>query len=182
MKFKNFLQNLNEKHNGNEYGCVYANVYIDNFKFLDKHILDGDYVKPKEKIAWDSHITLLYGVTVDVPNVVASAIGVLKPFQIKFGKVNIFTEASTEHDVIYIEVEKTPQLVHVNNFLKNNLVHVETYPDFKPHITLAYVKKGKYSNLIGNDEFEGLKYDVTHIVYSDKENNVSNFYLNYNLN
>lgn len=86
------------------------------------------------------------------------------PIKVKLGKISKFDPE--KYDVIKIEVE-SPSLHEMHNKIKDSLgVPGETYPEYKPHLTLAYVKKGMGDDLIGEEPFAGLEFDLTKFDYS----------------
>jgi len=55
-----------------------------------------------------------------------------------------------DYDVLVAEVELTPFLKRLNDSLKK-LDHKNDYPEYSPHITIAYLKKGRYKNYVTDD-------------------------------
>lgn len=96
---------------------------------------EGAYGLEKE-----AHVTLLYGIK---PEITWDDIkGYLKPLsEYKAILANLSTFENEEYDVLKIDV-KCPKMHDTNKELRDNIDYVETYPDYHPHMTVAYLKKG----------------------------------------
>ena len=73
--------------------------------------------------------------------------------------------SSPKHDVIKIAVD-SPSFTSLNKKLKT-LDFSSDFPNYKPHCTIAYVKKGKCDDLIGNNQFLNVKIKFDSILFSD---------------
>lgn len=113
----------------------------------------------------DIHVTVLYGLHTEDAEDVRDVIDKIKPFSISLGKISKFT-SSDEYDVLKVEVEGK-ELVNANGELRN-LPYTSTHAGYKAHLTLAYVKKGKCSNLVGDERFLGKKFLVEELIFSSK--------------
>jgi hypothetical protein len=114
----------------------------------------------------EMHCTVLYGIhdkrSVSARNLLSD----VKPFEIKLGKITSFTNPE-KFDVLKVEVDSAA-LHKVHNLLRDNLETTESYPLYKPHITIAYLKKGKAKDLIGSQEFLGTTIGVEKLVFSSR--------------
>jgi len=84
------------------------------------------------------HITLKYALTTDKVKDVKNILRKEKGGKIKVCKSGIFE--SENYDVVKMDVE-SEDLQRLHSKI-NNLPHHDKYPEYKPHATLAYVKKG----------------------------------------
>lgn len=125
-----------------------------------------EWLAPDEKGYEDKvHVTLLYGIqTPDLDEVEPHL--PRDPIPVQLGKVKKFTSAP-EHDVLYVEVIG-PGLKTWHDRLVKSLEVKETHKDYRPHATLAYVQKGMGDELVGQDPFEGVEFDLDTIVWSPK--------------
>jgi 2'-5' RNA ligase len=99
------------------------------------------------------HITVKYGLTVSqVPEAVYQIAHTTKPFPILVGKVSLF-QTNPKFDVVKCEVESL-MLHRLNAQIKASVPNEDTYPDYVPHMTLAYVQKGSCDQLVGMDVFQ----------------------------
>ena len=97
----------------------------------------------------DVHTTAKYGFVGD-PLAELRDIGQnTAPFPVYIGTVSLFQQA--DHDVVKLDVE-SPWLHQLNDEL-SRLPNEDKYPTYKPHITVAYVKKGSCDHLVGADLF-----------------------------
>jgi 2'-5' RNA ligase len=155
---------------------------IDKKEWNEKHLSliekediyddeEGEYGLCKEP-----HITLLWGihpdeVDVDLAKNIIKSIGSM---EIETDKISIFE--NPDFDVVKYEIEPTERLLQIRNILSKTLPNTQTYPEYKPHITLSYVKKGK-----GKKYKEKLKKPIKFIldkaVYSGSDYNKDRFKL-----
>ena len=113
------------------------------------------------------HITLLYGVHAHSHEEVQSVLSGQNPFEVRLGHISVFT-TNEEFDVIKIEALSS-SLFYLNHLLRTNLPNTSNYSVYKPHVTIAYVKKGTdYKNLIGDDYFKEWKWTNSTVIFSSK--------------
>jgi 2'-5' RNA ligase len=119
------------------------------------------------------HVTVLYGFSPDVTvDAVADACHAMADrVDMTMGKVSRFEGDDQKwwgsSDVIKIDVI-SDDLTRLNAHLRKTFKKdVEiTYPGYRPHVTLAYVKHGACKELDGHAKFEGNVYRITSLVYS----------------
>lgn len=113
---------------------------------------------PDDVIAEDGrenhpHITVKYGLlSKELPEELKEVAKTTKPFPIFMGVISLFT-TNPDHDVVKIDVE-SPALRMLNKRVAEAVPHEDTYPDYHPHLTVAYVQKGTCDHLIGDDPFQ----------------------------
>jgi 2'-5' RNA ligase len=166
-----------EKKATYEYGCVM--LYLDferNFwNRLSSLIKEEDLFLGEnndERYGFESepHITLLYGIHNDVPDSEVET----KIKQLKIGNID-FTETSKfdseDYDVLKFTV-KGETLNKANELLKE-LPHTSSFPNYEPHATIAYLKKGmfqKYKTIIDDFIFrdfpDGVPFVLDRFVFS----------------
>ncbi len=110
------------------------------------------------------HITLLYGVHSESPEHTQSLLSREQPFEIRLGRVSIFT-THEDFDVVKIEA-MSPSLFYFNHLLKVNLQNTPSYDTYRPHVTIAYIKKNLYANLVGNDNFTDWRWTASSVIFS----------------
>jgi 2'-5' RNA ligase len=97
-----------------------------------------------------------------------------KPIKIVLGKISLFN--LDDHDVIKIDVI-SPELHRLNHLISNSMAATDTHPEYHPHVTLAYVKKGAGAAFDGLDPFEGRKIVLDSVLFSGKDNRKTVFKL-----
>lgn len=111
---------------------------------------DEDGGKGRER---DPHVTVKYGLIADdVPDALREIAKDTAPFPVFLGVVSLFT-TNPEFDVVKLDVE-SPVLHELNRRVSEAVPHEDTYPEYHPHLTLAYVQKGSCEHLVGEDPFK----------------------------
>lgn len=121
------------------------------------------------------HITILYGIESTNPKVVSELLEGRKPFEVKLGNMSLFTNNNT-FDVLKIDVS-SPDLHDLNSILIKNLNVVQTYPEYIPHVTIAYLKKDRGHDYSGCKKFSERKFEVNEIIFASKNGNKHNLKL-----
>lgn len=100
----------------------------------------GEYGK-----VWDSHVTLLHGLLKPAHETREAVDLVLRDRSFQettaFGAADWFSNQDQPYDVLYIPPLYEYPFVDAHQRL-SQLPHVNLYPEYTPHLTLAYVKKG----------------------------------------
>ena len=122
---------------------------------------DDIYVDEKEGIEGyeeEPHCTVLYGI-VNVGdqdkvrdllkskglNKLAGTLGLVDKFE------------STDYDVVIIKVD-SKGLENAHKLISQNVENEDTHKDYHPHVTLAYVQKGKANEFVGKSVFKGKEF------------------------
>lgn len=134
----------------------------------DEHVNDQDLFIDHTNMHYgredDLHITILYNLYTNCPADVARLINI-RSFEIQLGKVSFFT-VNDQFDVLKIDVFS--EELHK---LHKNLTQLPTaklFPSYKPHVTIAFLRKGSCRNLMDNTQFCGYKWDVDSLLFSSK--------------
>jgi 2'-5' RNA ligase len=127
------------------------------------------YVDPKDDSygrETEPHITVRYGLDTNDPARLRKAFEGFGPIRATMGKVSIFE--TDKYDVVKVDIE-SPELVKANKLVgQAEKVPGETHKDYKPHATIAYVKKGEGKKYVGNTALEGEEITVDRIELRDK--------------
>jgi N12 class adenine-specific DNA methylase/2'-5' RNA ligase len=90
----------------------------------------------------DPHITVKYGLHTENADAVRELLADEPPVKVKIGKTSIFAaKEGADYDVVKLDVD-SPDLHRLNAEIAKYLKVTDTHPEYKPHITLAYVKPG----------------------------------------
>jgi len=111
------------------------------------------------------HVTVLYGLHTNDPDPVREIASEWSPFSITLGEISKFE--SDNYDVIKVAVSGSE--LHKANKSLQKLDYTSTFKDYKPHCTLAYVKKGSCDDLLGDKNFSGRDIAVKSVVFSPAE-------------
>lgn len=140
------LEGKGDKH---DYGCVMLYFDIDKkvWKEFQDMISEEDIFKKEGDLSYGRedtpHVTILYGLHADIPDsTVKELIDEMEGPELKLRKISIFE--NDEFDVVKFDIigESKKKLGKMNKMLAE-LPHTTDYPDYHPHSTIAYVKKGK---------------------------------------
>lgn len=135
-------------------GCVMMMVNIPDWDDVCQMINTEDVYSPDEDhgVEHTPHITVLYGFYSFVMlHDVLEVMNTFNPPSVTFGSIGIFEE-HPDFDVVKVNVE-SEDLAHMHLKL-SDLPNEQTFPTYKPHMTIAYVKKGTAK------KYEGLKINL----------------------
>lgn len=170
MQFRKFFEMKNTQYD-------FSSAHVDlptslaseiqnwgNNKISDDHIFVSQ-TDPSFGREDEMHITVLYGIHSEKPDQVKKFV---KDGEIKvtLGKVEVFSNP-LKFDVVVISVE-SPDLVDLNEKMRKDIEYTNKYSEYKPHVTVAYVKKGKGWQHQGYDKWEGKNFLCDYIVFSSK--------------
>lgn len=145
MKYiKNRKDFLNESEQY-KFGCVMIEVPVSNWKEICASIDPEDIFKVEGDRSYgleeNPHITILYGLHKEVT--IDQIKQVLEEFKdgidIEIDGIGIFE--NKDFDVVKFNVVPTDSLQSLHNNL-SELPNSNEYPEYKPHITICYTKKG----------------------------------------
>ncbi len=115
------------------------------------------------------HITVKYGLHTNDPETVRVIVSNFGWVIVKLGLISVFNTDSN-YDVLKIDVESEP-LKDLNRLISNNLEVTDTFPDYRPHVTLAYLKKGYADKFVGSDVFNRFTFMSFNMLFSDRDQN-----------
>ena len=141
-----FLSNLLKKTADYEYSTfqiIYtgkeaeeAKKFIDTIDLTD--IYTDNEIKGKETVI---HTTILYGIKEKSPNNLKVIDNL--PQSITWTGISKFVPEDKPYEVLIIKAEKSPELQALFDYLTETYPdNANSFPDYTPHTTLAYVNKG----------------------------------------
>lgn len=160
-----------------EYGALMLDFEVKKWKEITDIIEPDDiYDKPTFGIENNPHVTILYGLHEnvkinDVKSTLKDKYDLKKDIEIELIGISHFD--TPNYDVVKFDV-KSKTLIELNKEMKK-LPHTSSYPNYHPHMTISYVKKGtgkKYKEKFD----ETIKLKSNKIVYSNA--NGSKNYIN----
>lgn len=148
-----------------EYGCAMLYVDFPEIEYLHSMINKSDlHSNGKE---YEPHITLLYGFNHE-PGLVDGVKSIISTFNFNtLISNNIGLFKNEDFDVIKLEIEDRT-LRSINRELKE-FSHVSLYPNYNPHLTIAYLKPGKgeeYLKIFREHGFDLFYLEPSHVIYS----------------
>jgi 2'-5' RNA ligase len=148
-----------------EYGCVMLYLDFDESNLTsviaDKDLYDDD--SGKYGTEDEPHVTLLYGLHSNVtPQIIQQILD-----RIHFGDIRLTNPSlfeNSEYDVL--KFDAAGEGLQIANQTFSKLPNSNEYPDYHPHMTVAYLKKGKGQFYV--NKFMNLQYNVTPVfaIYS----------------
>ena len=111
------------------------------------------------------HITVLFGVNDDVKDEVKKVFDKYRPVHIETTEIKYFS-SDPNYDVAIVRC-KSEELTKIHDELKDTLENKETYPNYKPHITIAYLKKGE--RLDGSEQITNISWEVNSLDLSTSD-------------
>jgi 2'-5' RNA ligase len=177
MIIKSYIQFIKESINGYKYGCVMVEVPVSNWDEITSTIDTEDiYTESGDStygIQKNPHVTILYGLHDEV-----SEDEVRSVFDNFDDNINIVVDGvgifeNEKFDVVKFNVNPDGALQELHDKL-SEFPNSNEYPDYKPHITIAYVKKGTGKKYVKPDYKYEVK-NVNHITYSMANGNKIKF-------
>jgi hypothetical protein len=178
LTFKNFL--LEKQNVKYEYSCVMLRIpkdFASKIKDWAKENLPSEIIydtPDKDKgIENDHHVTALYGLYKVKVEEVINKLKDKFPGEVslELGKMSLFkiNKEGEPYEVLKIDVI-SDDLVRINGYLRETFPYSSDYPDYKPHLTIAYLKRGKGKKFEKNKEFEGKKIKSNKLIFSPPNN------------
>ena len=167
MKLRKILKEI--QNSSYQYGCVMLYLDFDE-TLLTSTITNSDLYDDDSGhygIEDAPHVTLLYGLHTNIPDgVVSQIINQISFGDIKLTNPSIFS-GNEEYDVLKFDASGDG-LVRVNELLKK-LPHSNDYPEYHPHMTVAYLKKGKWQQY--TNKFRDMFFEVSarFVIYSKSD-------------
>lgn len=114
------------------------------------------------------HITIKYGLETNDGEEVKELVKDTKPFGIVLGKLSIFSKDDKPYDVVKVDIEGAEELKKLNKLL-STLPNKDENPEYIPHLTIAYVKKGEGDKYIGREDLKGIEIKFDSFMFKGKE-------------
>lgn len=159
MQFLAGLSEAKSKNHKYEYGALMLQLKFDNWdnvlSSIDKEDLYDE--EPGFGLEHEPHTTVLFGFhkNADIDKI-KELVKVNCDDNITVKIKNISHFETEKYDVVKYDVE-SKTLNKLNSLMTKNFDYTNDYPEYHPHVTIAYVKKGKgkkYDKKIENEKVE----------------------------
>ena len=162
---------------GESHGCLMA-VCPDEFDGIIKNAADKVEANALVDEEWaeggisdKAHVTLKYGICEDSEKVLKwCSDNLIKPFSFRFTAADIF---ENEDKWVLVMLCDKEELGEINKNLCKSIPHVDSeFEDYKPHMTICYVKPETDCNeavKFLNDTLSGREVEITEVEYSDAD-------------
>lgn len=124
----------------------------------------------------EPHITALYGIKTAEADAVKACVAGYGTVTACLGEISAFIRDEKPYDVLKAEVD-SPALHRLHHLIKASVDCDVQWPDYNPHVTVAYLKKGMAAQYIGNKRFAGLNMAFDKLVFSSHTGDKTNLSL-----
>lgn len=114
----------------------------------------------------DAHVTVKYGLHTDSSLLVQHMLKGYGSVSLTLGVLDIFE--AEDYDVLFARVQ-SPELEELNKFISNNFEVTDTHPEYKPHATIAYLKKGLGAKYVGRSDVVGKTTTTDKLIFSSSD-------------
>jgi|694.fasta_scaffold114311_3 2'-5' RNA ligase/DNA polymerase III epsilon subunit-like protein len=178
MIIKSYIQFIKES-SGYEYGCVMVEVPVSNWDEITSYINPEDVYTGGDDahgIQENPHVTILYGLHEGVTEEDVKSVfeGFTGSINIEVDGIGVFE--NKDYDVVKFNVNPDGALQDLHDKL-SEFPNSNSFPDYKPHITIAYVNKGTGKKYV-KPEYKYEVKNVDNITYSMPSGEKVNFKYN----
>lgn len=137
----------------------------------DDLLFEGNEDAPGGR-AVDPHVTVKYGLQTFDPEDVMSAIEEIEPFIVTIGRCGVF---HGEKNIVLRLAIESPGLMALNRRICSCVKHVDTFREYRPHLTIAYMERNDkdpyYYREFYDNSLAGEKFGVDQLVFTTKAGN-----------
>ena len=179
--YKRFIEAEKVQKSSEEFSWVYIDI---SSKIKDIHTKVADEIDEKDlytikqgKGDWSygiedkPHITVKFKIPFDNPNKIIKILENMEGGNVSIQDIQIFEQ--DKYDVLVVEC-KSNTLNKLHKQLTDKLDIPDDYPDYIPHVTIAYFKKGKAKQYkdMALKEFinKNLNFNFDKVIFQDREN------------
>jgi hypothetical protein len=165
-KYQEFIKE--EKSANHDFGCVMLDLDVPNWNEITSIIDPNDLYEVSDDSTYglqtDPHVTVLYGLHGDIDDSkVAEIINKWKYQDLDLEITGLDNFKNDNFEVVKFSVNPTQNLQDFNRDL-SQLPNSNELPEYKPHITVGYVKPGTSDKYLNPNH--KLDFKIKHIKYS----------------
>ncbi len=187
LSYKEILKQANDAPR--EFSCVLASLgepLKKIFKDLANSIPEEEIYNPKEDPKYGReekpHATILFGIHSQNPKEVEFLLSSKPKISATLEDFSLFEPEDKEYDVLKVSLV-SKDLTELHDLLKQSLDNTESFPEYNPHLTIAYLKKGKGKNYVGDTSWANVNRSKVvdkeatfgEVQFSDKNSNKTTF-------
>ena len=165
---------IEANHSYGMLGIQVPSSIANKIKAWSKESIPDNEVCPHDGREEEVHITILYGFIFDDPKPIEDFLKAYKPFAVTLNKSSMFNN-DPKNDVLKISVN-SPALQKLHSYLREKFKTEKGFPEYHPHITVAYLKKGYVEKYLDKD-FSDNSFIVDTLFFSDTKNKKTNIKL-----
>ena len=140
----------------------------DILRYDDDSIDKADINEEAGGIEREVHVTILYGITsmeglTAIQKHMPAIVKAVPSIKVRLSEISAF-ETNPEFDVLKIAVV-SKQLEYLHELFKKITDFESDYPDYNPHLTLAYLKKGTAKKYVLDERFMGQEFHANQFLF-----------------
>lgn len=112
----------------------------------------------------EPHVTVKYGLHTTDAEAVRRVLADQPPITVTLGKLSVFPDRG-QGDVLKADVD-SPALRALNATIAEALEATDSFPDYQPHATIAYLKPGVAASYVGRDDVEGETVTIDQVAFT----------------
>lgn len=164
VKFNAILLNLYDFAPEKDFNFINLQREIDKNDVFDHHPFQSKF---ENGLELKPHITLIYGLEHEHDfDEISKIIKNEPPIKLEIGLIKSFRNESKPYDVLVIEII-SEDLNRIHWMIRNKFDTQNDFPNYKAHMTLAYIKKGTCKDLEGRSDWTGKEYSCSNLVFSN---------------
>lgn len=174
----NLLEVFSKTQDKHEYGCLMFDFPKDIAKEVQdickKNIADEIlFIDEKDKEGYGRettiHATVKWGFNNDETEELKDFLKDTKKFEVKLGEVSLFENKKDGYDVVKVEIISR-DLHRINKKVSEAFKITDTHKEYKPHMTLCYVKHGTCpESFLGDFKLTDKKIIIDEFVFSNMD-------------
>jgi len=150
MKFTSSLLNKIADYDNSTVQITYGSELNEDILNFVNEVEESDLYTEEGENGRETnpHITVLYGIHENNPSKL-DLTPVFLPKEVEWEGLDKFARKDNPYDVLIIKIKKTPEMQKLFDYI--NEVYPDndnSFPDYTPHTTIAYVKKGEADKYI----------------------------------
>ena len=179
MKLKTFTQYITENSDSTySKGCAMLYYDFPELSNIQSQIQEDDiYTEEGDKtfgLEDEPHVTLLYGLDKTVtPQEIKERLN-----KFSFTEATVHNASLFENDYDVLKFDVKSENLHACNAELCKLPYESDYPDYHPHLTIGYLKRGSGKKYVKQFKDKEYKLKPSYAVYSESDGNKTKIKIN----